>query len=222
MPELALHDLRSMLSKRVPCYITSTTINMIDRLPWRPNLKIDRTRFAQMDAAAFADSRSHRSSFDRRANQNFELVLGTVEATPEDNIWSLAETYSRPSRSHSNQELFAIVVPPTPSKRSRPSGNCAVDRSTERECRTRGSRIIDLICRRPAFRRRVVGGSIECPQRLEVALVRELEIAYSSGIAPLWWSTPHPTNGPTLVMTRLRLAALISLICGSLLDAISF
>jgi amino acid adenylation domain-containing protein len=88
--ELRPRDLRSMLSKRLPQYMIPATINMIDRLPRLPNLKIDRARLAQMDAARLAHMVVPIDDpLIAELIKTFESVLGAIRATPEDNISSL-------------------------------------------------------------------------------------------------------------------------------------
>jgi acyl-coenzyme A synthetase/AMP-(fatty) acid ligase/acyl carrier protein len=88
--ELRPRDLRSMLLKRLPRYMIPATINMIDQLPRLPNLKIDRTRLAQMDAARAAQMVVPIDDpLIADLVKIFESVLGDVRATPEDNISSL-------------------------------------------------------------------------------------------------------------------------------------
>jgi amino acid adenylation domain-containing protein len=88
--EVRPRDLRAMLSKRLPQFMIPATINVIDRLPRLPNLKIDRKRLAQMDAARLAQMTVPIDDpLIAELIEIFESVLGDVRATPEDNVSSL-------------------------------------------------------------------------------------------------------------------------------------
>lgn len=88
--DLRPRDLKSILWKRLPQYMIPATINLIDALPRLPNLKIDRTRLAQIDAARLAQmSVPIDDPLIAELVGIFELVLGDVKATPDDNISSL-------------------------------------------------------------------------------------------------------------------------------------
>jgi acyl carrier protein len=88
--ELRPRDLRSMLLKRLPRYMIPATINMVDQLPRLPNLKVDRTRLAQMDATRIAQMLVPIDDpLIAELVKIFESILGNVRAMPEDNISSL-------------------------------------------------------------------------------------------------------------------------------------
>jgi acyl carrier protein len=88
--ELRPRDVRVMLLKRLPQYMIPATIKIVDRLPRLPNLKIDRTRLAQMDAAYTAQIAVPTDDpLIARLIEIFESVLGDVNATAEDNISTL-------------------------------------------------------------------------------------------------------------------------------------
>jgi len=88
--DLRPRDLKSILWKRLPQYMIPATINLIDALPRLPNLKIDRTRLAQIDAARLAQmSVPIDDPLIAELVGIFELVLGDVKPTPDDNISSL-------------------------------------------------------------------------------------------------------------------------------------
>jgi len=82
--------LRRMLLEHLPKYMIPATINVVDRLPRLPNLKIDRTRLAQLDAARAAQmSAPSNDPVATALIEIFERVLGDVRATADDNIYTL-------------------------------------------------------------------------------------------------------------------------------------
>jgi amino acid adenylation domain-containing protein len=88
--ELQPRDLKATLWKRLPQYMIPATINMIDPLPRLPNLKIDRIRLAQVDAARVTQLVVPIDDpLIAELVKIFEAVLGDVRATPDDNISSL-------------------------------------------------------------------------------------------------------------------------------------
>jgi amino acid adenylation domain-containing protein len=83
-------DLVSMLTKRLPRYMIPGTFQVIEALPRLPNLKIDRTRIARIEAERA--TRSPDPILDPLVAEVagiFDAVLGTTGATPEDNVFSL-------------------------------------------------------------------------------------------------------------------------------------
>jgi acyl carrier protein len=87
---LSSREARSKLRAHLPQYMVPAAVTVLDALPRLPNLKIDRTRLAEIHAA-------HRA---RGADQLddplvvqmikiFETVIGTTNATPDDNVASL-------------------------------------------------------------------------------------------------------------------------------------
>jgi amino acid adenylation domain-containing protein len=87
---LSSREARSKLRAHLPQYMVPAAVTVLDALPRLPNLKIDRTRLAEIHAA-------HRA---RGADQLddplvvqmikiFETVIGTTNATPDDNAASL-------------------------------------------------------------------------------------------------------------------------------------
>ncbi len=83
-------DLRAKLSKRLPRYMIPATIVVSERLPRLPNLKIDRTRLAQIDAERLTQMIVPVDDpLIAELIRIFESILGDVGATPEDNVSSL-------------------------------------------------------------------------------------------------------------------------------------
>jgi acyl-coenzyme A synthetase/AMP-(fatty) acid ligase/acyl carrier protein len=88
--ELTPRELRRAILKCLPQFMVPATINVIDRLPRLPNLKVDRTRLAQMDADRLAEIAVPLDDpLIGSVIAIFETVLGDVRATPEDNVSSL-------------------------------------------------------------------------------------------------------------------------------------
>jgi amino acid adenylation domain-containing protein len=88
--ELLPRDLLSMLMKRLPRYMIPATFHVIDELPRLPNLKIDRIRLAQIEAARAAQMVDPIDDpLIAEVAGIFESVLGITGATPEDNVSSL-------------------------------------------------------------------------------------------------------------------------------------
>jgi acyl-coenzyme A synthetase/AMP-(fatty) acid ligase/acyl carrier protein len=111
--ELQPRDLRRALSRCLPQFMVPATINVIDRLPRLPNLKIDRTRLDQLDAALLARMTV---PFDdpliSAVIEIFEGVLGDVHATPEDNVSSLGGDSLQAVRiALALEHRFSVVIP---------------------------------------------------------------------------------------------------------------
>jgi len=88
--ELRPRSLRRALLTQLPQYMIPATINIVDRLPRLPNLKIDRPKLAQLDAArATRTSAPPDDPMVARLIEIFERVLGDVKATADDNIHTL-------------------------------------------------------------------------------------------------------------------------------------
>jgi len=88
--ELLPRDLLYKLMKRLPRYMIPATFHLIDELPRLPNLKIDRIRLAQIEAARAAKMVDPiHDPLIAEVARIFESVLGTTGATPEDNVSSL-------------------------------------------------------------------------------------------------------------------------------------
>jgi acyl carrier protein len=65
-------------------------VTVLDALPRLPNLKIDRARLAQIDAAHRARSADLlEDPLVAQMIKIFETVIGTTNATPDDNVASL-------------------------------------------------------------------------------------------------------------------------------------
>ena len=88
--ELRPRSLRRMLLTQLPQYMIPATINIVDRLPRLPNLKIDRPKLARLDAARGTQTAAAADDpMAARLIEIFERVLGDVKATTEDNIHTL-------------------------------------------------------------------------------------------------------------------------------------
>jgi amino acid adenylation domain-containing protein len=59
--DLSPRDLRSMLQSRLPPYMIPASIHLIEQLPRLPNLKIDRSRIAEIDAVRVRATLEHQS-----------------------------------------------------------------------------------------------------------------------------------------------------------------
>jgi acyl carrier protein len=79
-----------MLIKRLPRYMIPATLNVVDRLPRLPTLKIDRIRMAQMDATRVVQMVNPIDDpLIAQLVKIFDSVLGNDGATAEDNVSSL-------------------------------------------------------------------------------------------------------------------------------------
>ena len=87
---LSSHEARSKLRAHLPQYMVPAAVTVLDALPRLSNLKIDRARLAQIDAAHKARSADQlEDPLVAQMIKIFETVIGTTNATPDDNVASL-------------------------------------------------------------------------------------------------------------------------------------
>ena len=88
--DLWRRSLRRALITQLPQYMIPATINIVDRLPRLPNLKIDRPKLARLDAARVTQTSAPPDDPTvTKLIEVFERVLGDVKATADDNIHTL-------------------------------------------------------------------------------------------------------------------------------------
>lgn len=88
--DLRRRSLRRALITQLPQYMIPATINIVDRLPRLPNLKIDRPKLARLDAARVTQTSAPPDDpMVTKLIEVFERVLGDVKATADDNIHTL-------------------------------------------------------------------------------------------------------------------------------------
>ena len=107
-------DLTEMLARQLPGYMVPPTIVVVDKLPRLPNLKVDRVRLAQLDAARVAQAAGPASDLMvEEVARVFERVIGVTGATPDDNVASLGGDSLQAIRVAVELEArFGVVIPP--------------------------------------------------------------------------------------------------------------
>ena len=110
---LSRRDLVSMLKKRLPLYMIPATLNIVGQLPRLPTLKIDRIRVAQLDATRVVEMVNPIDDpLVADLVKIFELVLGNVGATAEDNVSSLGgDSLQAVKVALELEKYFGVVVP---------------------------------------------------------------------------------------------------------------
>jgi amino acid adenylation domain-containing protein len=209
---LLRRDLVSMLIKRLPRYMIPATLNVVDRLPRLPTLKIDRIRMAQMDATRVVQMVNPIDDpLIAQLVKIFDSVLGNVGATAEDNVSSLGgDSLQAVKVALELEKHFGITIPSDVFESIQTIQELARWLSVQQASPTPGLGA--------CLAQLAVSLHLFLPNRTQAATVKFIKDLKSHWCTswklriplvplPPLWRTPQATNGPMRAMTCLRQAA---------------